>query len=80
MFRFVTGSINRKLVLLVMGVTLIPLAITTYMGIWMTQDALEKQLAIGLDGLRINKAKTVADHLQTSLNDAENGANLKQAS
>jgi methyl-accepting chemotaxis protein len=63
-----------------MGVTLIPLAITTYMGIWMTQDALEKQLASGLDGLRINKAKAVADHLQTSLNDAENGANLKQAS
>lgn len=71
MFRFITGNINRKLVLLVMGVTLVPLAMTTFLGIWMTQDALEKQLASGLDGVRINKAKAVADHLLTALNDAE---------
>ncbi|MHB9137891.1 MAG: methyl-accepting chemotaxis protein [Victivallaceae bacterium] len=71
MFRFITGSINRKLVLLVMSVTLIPLAMTTFLGLWMTQDALEKQLAAGLDGLRINKAKAVADHLLTAFNDSE---------
>ena len=70
MFKFITGSINRKLVLLVMGVTLIPLAMTTFLGIWMAQNALEKQLAAGLDGLRINKAKAITDHLQQAVNDA----------
>jgi methyl-accepting chemotaxis protein len=78
MFKFITGSINRKLVLLVMGVTLVPLAITTFLGIWMVQDALQKQLMSGLDGLRINKAKAVADHLQTALNDAELASTLKR--
>ncbi len=78
MFRFITGSINRKLVLLVMGVTLIPLGLVTFLGILMTQDALEKQLASGLDGLRINKGKAVTDHLREALNDAETATALKR--
>lgn len=78
MFRFITGSINRKLVLLVMAVTLIPLGMTTFLGIWMSQDALEKQIASGLDGLRINKAKAVTDHLQQALNDSEFAASQRR--
>ena len=78
MFRFITGSINRKLVLLVMAVTLVPLAMITCLGIWMAQDALEKQLASGLDGLRINKAKAVEDHLEQALGDAELATSLKR--
>ena len=71
MFKFITGSINHKLILLVIGVTLIPLAMTTFIGIWMFQDALKKQLSGGLDGLRINKSKAIIDHLQQALNDAD---------
>ena len=78
MFRFITGNINRKLVLLVMGVTLIPLAMTTFLGIWMTQDALEKQLADGLDGTRSDRANAVIDHLQNASRDSEFAASQRR--
>ncbi len=78
MFRFITGSINRKLVLLVMGVTLIPLAMTTFLGIWMAQDALLKQLADGLDGTRSDRTNAVIDHLQSALRDSEFAASQRR--
>jgi len=78
MFRFITNSINRKLVLLVMALTLIPLATITFLGILMAQDALQKQLAAGLDGLRINKARAVMDHLEQALGDAELATSLRR--
>lgn len=78
MFKFITGSINRKLVLLVMSVTLIPLAMTTFLGIWMFQEALEKQLADALDGTRNDRTGAVIEHLQTALRDSEFAASQRR--
>jgi methyl-accepting chemotaxis protein len=78
MFKFITGSINRKLVLLVMSVTLIPLAMTTFLGIWMFQKALEKQLSDALDGTRSDRAGAVIEHLQNALRDSEFAASQRR--
>jgi methyl-accepting chemotaxis protein len=70
MFGFLTKSINRKLVLFILAVTVLPIVLVTVLGVWKTADMLIKQKNNELNALRINKGRLISGMINNTKHNA----------
>lgn len=73
---FFSKSINRKLVSLILAVTIIPLLLITVMSVYKIIDMRKKNVASKLEALRVNKEKAVSELLLNAIHDAKLFASL----
>lgn len=77
---FFSKSINRKLISLVLAVTIIPLLLITVMSVYKIIDMRKKNVASKLEALRVNKEKAISELLLSDIHDARVFASLTRIS